>query len=168
MNLNSLIVHSLLYGVLLAASLSTVIMISLYYWPMIWVQDAPAEVQAVAPPLSAADKRVKMMVSGLFFAILIGVVAVSLWRLRAMSGASLSTFNAAVSVFIIFETFNLVDLLVIDWLIVEWWRPSFITIPGAEGMNQFGGYAYHFRGFLIGTVYSLVAGLIVAAVVAIA
>lgn len=60
---------------------------------------------------------------------------------------------------------NLWDLLVVDWLIGCTITPKFIILPGTEGAAGYKNYAFHFRGFLIGTVISIVVGLIVAAVV---
>lgn len=158
--------HGLFYGAILSVLLSILIVGSLYWRPMIWIGDAPKEVQAVAPPPTAADRRAKLLLSVLFFGVLLSVIVVALAALRDVGGGMLAFSDAFLTTFIIFETFNLVDLLIIDWLIVEWWRPGFITFPGAEGMNFFSGYAYHFRGFLIGTVMVLVASLGIAAVAA--
>jgi hypothetical protein len=164
----TLLQHSLLYGAILSAALSALIVASLYWRPMIWIGDATPEAQAAAPPLSAADRRIKGVVGALFFMVLFGVVIASLLALRELAGGALTFADAAVSIFIILMTFNLVDLLLLDWLLVETWRPAFITFPGMEtleGVNVFGGYAHHFRGFLIGTGLSLTAAVVIAVVV---
>lgn len=161
---STLLAHGLLYGVILSVLLTVLIVGSLYLRPGIWIADASAAVQAAAPPLTAADRRAKTIAGLLFFGILVGVMAASLLRLRTMSGGSPSFTDVALSVFIIFETFNLVDLVLIDWLVIEWWRPGFITFPSAEGLNLFRGYTHHFVGFLKGTAMSVVAGLFIAAV----
>ncbi len=88
----------------------------------------------------------------------------SLLALRRLAGGALTFADAAIATFIILMTFNLVDLLLLDWLLVETIRPRFITIPGVDMPNMFGGYAYHFRGFLIGTGLCLAASLVIAAV----
>ncbi len=158
---NELLQHSLIYGAILSALLSALIIASLYLRPMIWIADATPEVQAAVPPLSAADRRAKAVAGVLFFAILIGTMVVGLITLRDLSGGSLTFTEAFLATFIIFQTFNLVDLVVLDWLIVEWWRPSFITFPGAGGLDLFPGYFHHFVGFLKGTAMGLAAGLVV-------
>lgn len=99
----------------------------------------------------------------MFFAALFGVVVAALLALRRLAGA-LTFADAAVSTFIILMTFNLVDLLLIDWLLVETIRPGFIAIPGVDVPTMYGGYAHHFRGFLIGTGLSLAAAIVLAAV----
>ena len=163
--LTTVLQHSLLYGALLSLLLSALILATLYWRPMIWIADATPEVQAAAPPLSAADRRAKADAAVLFFDILLGTLAAGLLTLRDLSGGPLTFGEAFLATFIIFETFNLVDLLVLDWLIVEWWRPAFITFPGAEGLDLFAGYAHHFAGFLKGTAMGLAAGVVVGVVV---
>jgi hypothetical protein len=61
--------------------------------------------------------------------------------------------------------FNLVDLLVLDWLIFVTIQPRIIVLPGTEGMEGYRDYGFHFRAFLKGVAGSLIAGLIVAGVV---
>ncbi len=43
--------------------------------------------------------------------------------------------------------------------------PSFVVIPGTEGMASYKDYMHHLRGFLIGTLLSTALGLLMAAVV---
>lgn len=100
----------------------------------------------------------------MFFAALFGVVVAALLALRRLAGGALTFADAAVSTFIILMTFNLVDLLLLDWLLVETIRPGFIAIPGVDVPTMYGGYAHHFRGFLIGTGLSLAAAIVLAAV----
>jgi len=61
--------------------------------------------------------------------------------------------------------FNLVDWLVLDWLIICTITPKFVVLPGTQGMAGYKNYAMHFRGFLIGTALSVIIGLIVAAII---
>lgn len=160
--LNTLIQHSLLYGLILSAVMTALIVGTLYWRPMIWIGDAPADVQAAAPPMSATDRRVKRAAGGLVFGLLFGILAVALIGLRELAGGTLTFFDGALSSFIIFMTFNLIDLVIIDWVVVEWWRPSFIAIPGMETVTTTAGYGYHFRAFLKGTAGGVILSLVVA------
>ncbi len=62
-------------------------------------------------------------------------------------------------------TFNLVDLLLIDWLLICTITPKFAVIPGTEGMAGYKDYVFHLRGFLIGILISVVTGLLIAGIV---
>ena len=157
----SLLTHSLLYGALLSVLMTATIIVSLLYRPMIWVGDAPPEVQAAVRPMTAAEKRLKRGLGAVVLLLFLGVLVASLIGLRRLAGGALSFADAALSTFIVFMTFNVVDLVLIDWLLVERLWTNLFTLPGAEGLNVSGGDAYHFRGFLKGTL----GGGIVAAVI---
>jgi hypothetical protein len=58
--------------------------------------------------------------------------------------------------------FNLVDLLVFDWLIALTIRPKFMILPGTQGSQGYHDYGFHFRGFLKGTLGGLLGSLILA------
>src|SRR5690606_22666383 len=59
-------------------------------------------------------------------------------------------------------TFNVYDLLVLDFLVFSTWRPRWIVLAGTEGMAGYGDYRFHVAGFFRGLALSLVGGLLVA------
>jgi hypothetical protein len=63
--------------------------------------------------------------------------------------------------------FNIVDWLILDWLIFCTLTPRFVVIPGSEGMKEYKDYRFHFRGFLHGTLYSILGGLLIAGITSI-
>jgi hypothetical protein len=66
-------------------------------------------------------------------------------------------------VFDLLFLFNLVGLLILDWLIVSRFTPRWLIIPGTEHVVMPTEYLYHFKGFLMGTVVSVIGGLAIAA-----
>ena len=84
-----------------------------------------------------------------------------LWRASAL--VSLSFWELFAHVFGLFFLFNLVDLLILDWLIVCRLTPRWLIIPGTEHIVMPKEYLYHFKGFLLGTVVSVMGGLGIAA-----
>jgi len=84
-----------------------------------------------------------------------------LWRASAQG--SLSFWELFAHVFGLFFLFNLVDLLILDWLIVCRFTPRWLIIPGTEHIVMSKDYLYHFKGFLMGTVVSVIGGLAIAA-----
>ncbi|HEX2740847.1 MAG TPA: hypothetical protein VHM69_10385, partial [Rubrobacter sp.] len=64
--------------------------------------------------------------------------------------------------FIMLLVFNLVDLLILDWLVFNTLRPGFVVLPGTEGARGYSDYGFHFRAFLKGVVGALVVSFIVA------
>jgi hypothetical protein len=62
----------------------------------------------------------------------------------------------------VFAVFNLVDLLVIDYLLLLVIKPAFLFIPGTAALSQAHGFGFHFKGFLKGLAIGGVLGAVVA------
>jgi len=160
----ALLSHSLFYGAILSVLTTALILVTLYLRPMAWAGDAPPDVRAAAGPLSDEDRRFKRVAGVVMLVILIGVFGAALAALARLGGEAVGFIDAAVSTFLIFMVFNLVDLLLIDWLLVVAVRPRFVLIPGTESLAGYGDYGYHFRAFLKGTVGGVLLALLVAAI----
>jgi hypothetical protein len=63
-------------------------------------------------------------------------------------------------VFTALFTFNLIDLLVLDWLVFNTLQPKFVILPGTDGMAGYKDYLFHLRGFLIGTMICVIAAVL--------
>ncbi len=148
----TLLAHSLLYGAILSVLLSALVLGTLAWRPMIWSGDLPAETRAAVGPMSAADRRARRWVALLLLLILVAVLGAAMAGLARLGGGTLRFTDAAVATFLIFMSFNLVDLLFIDWLLLVKLRAPLFTIPGAELPAVYGDYGYHGRGFLKGTL----------------
>lgn len=150
--------HIAIYIVLANLSLLGLVL----YNPRLMLQDYPPAIQAIVPPKTAREKRLSTWLGMPFLVILLlfPIYAAGL-HLSRSGGGFLSAWLYA---FGIFFAFNLWDLLVLDWLVFCTLTPNRFVIPGTEGHPAYKDYAFHFRGFLIGTVFSLVASLIAAAV----
>jgi hypothetical protein len=164
----------LIDGMVLSVALTAVILVSLLYNPRLWINDAPARVRVLAPPLTVVERRARAITG---FLLLLTLAAVTLWsaaRLLTRNAATLS-LGTAVGHFIgVFFLFNLFDLIVIDWLFLLVLRPKVLTSSvlgwtvGLSYEETVGSYGHHFRGFIIGlgfvTAGGLIAGLITYAV----
>ena len=161
--LSLLISNGLFFGAILSLLLVALMLGSLAVAPDIWVNDYPPDIREKYGPKSARAKRFTPYFSLLFFAIMIGVLAFSLVRLRIVTEDPLNLFSAFLTAFIVLFTFNLVDLLIIDWLIFVTVQPSVIILPGTEGMAGYKDYRFHFVGFLKGILFSAGFALVISA-----
>lgn len=164
MDPTQLLQHSLVYGGVLSLLLSIVVMGSNYWNAEMWLGDYPADIQEQFGPMSEKAKRQRTPVGMLFFAIIVGTLVFSILGLLELSGGTLSFLDVFISTFVVVSVFNIVDLLIIDWLILVIIRPDFSVLPGTEGAAGYSDYGFHFRGFLVGIVFSLVASLITAGI----
>ena len=161
-----IITHALTYGVILSGVLFTLLLGLVRINPEIMLKDYPPDIQAKYGPMSDRSKRQRIPVAIFFVVVLFGIVVQSFMGVRTYTGDDLPFLAAFVHLFVMFSLFNLLDWLILDWLIVVTIRPRFIILPGTEGLAGYTDYGFHFRGFLIGSLITLVTSLLVAGVVA--
>ncbi len=147
----------------LAATLFLIFIVRLN--PRIMLQDYPADIKAKAPPKTPAEKKLSLALGIPFMLLLVGAPVLSTLIFKQHSAEPVTFWALFLNAFGVAFIFNLVDWLIIDWLLFCTITPRFIVIPGTEGMAGYKNYYFHFRGFLTGTVFSALCGLIAAAVV---
>jgi hypothetical protein len=160
-----LVTTAIIVGVIISVALTGLILTSLYFTPSIWRGDAPKEMQEAMAPLTAEEKRIRAMwvVPVLAIAFLVPMAA-ALWYETAYG--QLSFLEAYVFLWLAFMVFNVIDLVLIDWLIIVRWQPSWIHMPEVTHLNYLNNYNFHFQGFLKGTVGITIFTPIGAAIVA--
>ena len=164
-NLWPIVRLALLYGVVLSAVLFPLMLALLRFNPEIMLKDYPPDIRAKHGPMSVRSRRQRIPVGIFFTAVLLAIVGVSLAQLRKLVGGDISFVAAFAHLFTIFSVFNVLDWLVLDWIMV-FLQPSFVVLPGTEGMAGYQSYWFHFRGFLIGVPLTLAASLLLAPIIA--
>jgi len=158
--LTQLVVHGLLYGLALSVGLTGVMGLSLALAPDMLVGDYPPDIRQRYGEMSERGRRFRPYIAILFFGLTIAVLTLALARIPA---APLTFGDRFVVAFVVLMTFNLFDLLILDWLALLI-QPSFMVLPGTEGMAGYRDFAFHARGALIGTAFSAVGGAVAALV----
>ena len=146
-------------GALLSAVASTYLLVLLRFHPRIFLGHYPKEIRAVVPGKSEKERRLSILLG-----LLIGVPAGAglLWRTATLESPSFwERFAYAFGVLFLF---NLVDLLILDWLIVCWLKPRWAILPGTEHIAIPNPYLHHFQEFLVGTAGLGIVGVALAAV----
>ena len=150
-------------GALLSVVASTYLLVLLRLNPRIFLRHYPKKIQEIVPPKSEKERRMSILLGAPLGLLFIGSTFASALLWRASAQGSLSFWELFAHVFGLFFVFNLVDLLILDWLIVCRFTPRWLIIPGTEHIVMPKEYLYHFKGFLIGTVVSAIGGLSIAA-----
>jgi hypothetical protein len=150
-------------GVMVSFFTSLWVILALWVNPRIFLHDYPAKIQEKVPPKTKAEKRLTYVFGLPTMLVLLLGSFFSTLSLQEQGSAPFWALwlNAAGVVFV----FNLVDWLILDWLVFCTFTPRFVVIPGSEGMAEYKDYGFHFRGFLHGTVYSILGGLIIAGII---
>jgi hypothetical protein len=159
--MTELLTHSLFYGGILSAVMTVLIVGSLAYNPEIWLHDFPKDVQERYGPASPKSIKQRNILIAPFMLLLIGILAAAVVTLPLAIGRQPGFFDLFLSIFIVFMTFNLVDLVIIDFGLVLL-QPKFIILPGTEGLKGLVDYGFHVRGFLKGTAGGLLGSLVLA------
>lgn len=159
-DLSQFLLHAAIY-----VGLATLFLLGLVvYNPRLMMQDYPPAIKAAVPPKTDREKRLSTWLGLPFLFVLFLYPVYATFTFRAGGEAGfLALFGYA---FGIAFAFNLWDWLVLDWLIFCTLTPKWFVLPGSEGHPAYKDYAFHFRGFLIGTAFSTVMGLIAAGIVA--
>lgn len=151
----------LAYGLVLSVLFSAVIVVSLHVNPLIWAGDMPPALRALYPPPDARTRRHKRLFAVLMFLPMIVLIALAVARVGRLRTGAPGFADLFLVVAVVGMVVNLVDLLVLDWLWVETFKPRGFLPPGVDGPVDFGGRGYHFVAFLKG-----IAGILVMAAVA--
>ncbi len=139
----------LIYGVPASLVLLALILAMLCYNPRLLLQDYPKDVRAAVPPKTPEEKRQSASWAAVLLLLLIAFPMLAAFSTKAAHQGFPSIFLTAFGIGFLC---NLVDWLILDWLIVCTITPAFLVIPGTEGMADYKNYAMHFREFLVGTM----------------
>lgn len=164
--MSDLLLHALRSGLALSLYLGVAFVALSLLDPEMWLGDYPPDIREAWGPMSPAARRRKWLLGVPVFALALALVVLATRQIAAVPPPS---FGAVwLHTFVMLSVFNLVDLLVIDWLLFVRIRPAFVVLPGTEGMAGYDDYAFHARAFAIGTVGIAVFGVIVAALAVLA
>lgn len=152
----------LLDGGIVAVIASLLLIVPMMINPRFFLQDYPNKIKEAVPARTASEKKAAIIFGTPFILVLFLGPFFSTLSLKATT----SSFGVLfLNAFGVSMAFNLVDWLVLDWLLFCTITPKFMVIPGTEGMAAYKDYAFHFRGFITGTVISVIAALVIAMVI---
>lgn len=155
-----LVWHALLFGALLSALLGALILGSMAYNAELWLNDYPPQVRERYGPASERTRRQRKWVGIPFFAILLAVSIAAGVTLESRTAIQPTFIALFLTFYLVFLTFNLFDLLVIDLLIGMVLQPAFMVLPGTQGIPAYRDVGFHLVAFLKGAL----GGLLVAAI----
>lgn len=155
----------LLHGTILAGLGSLLLMSAVYSNPRFARRGLPRDIKEKVPPLTKQEKRSALFFAIPFFVLVIGGPFLSGLSLAIQAHGAVSFLGIAVHVFGVMFVFNLVDLVLLDWLIYCTITPRFVVIPGTEGMSGYKDHVYHLRAHVGGTGLQVILALILAALI---
>ena len=158
-----ILANILLDGVVLSSLVSLWLLLALWINPRIFLHDYPPKIQQAVPKKTRREKQLTYVFGVPLMLLLLLGPFFSTLSVKANNTAEFwALWLNAAGVLVVF---NMVDWLILDWFIFCTLTPRFIIIPGSEGMAEYKDYSFHFRGFLKGTAFSILGGLIIAGIV---
>ncbi|MEM9386687.1 MAG: hypothetical protein AAGA68_16630 [Pseudomonadota bacterium] len=152
--------EAVVFGLLNSALISVLILLSFKHEPRLWLHHFPEQMQALVPAKTAAEKRLERRWGVPIIGCMIVLpLAVAMWRHQTHGFTYL---DAYLFLWIATQTFNLMDLLVLDWLVTVRWSPPWMQLQGAESMKRYDNYWFHFVGFLKGLLIGSVGAAVIA------
>ena len=161
--MQAVVENGLIFGAIFSLIMSVIIIVGLRSNPMILVERAPEDIRQAVGPIDERARKQRRTFGVLTLLFMLVIFILSITRLNAVLGG-LTFWAVFLNIFLIVMVWNLVDLLIIDWLFLIIIQPKFIIIPGTEGLKGYKDFGFHFRGFLKGLVYSVVIGFLVAGI----
>lgn len=162
--MSPLLLHALVWGLVLSAYMTAALFVLARIDLAMWVNDYPPDIRERFGPISPASRRRGLLLG--VPAMAVGLAVAVIGTLRAGGGEALGFGALFLHMFVVISVFNLVDLVVLDWLIFVRLRPGFLVLPGTEDCAGYDDDAFHFNAFLKGTALITVLSAIVARVIA--
>jgi hypothetical protein len=136
-------------GLVLSAAVAALLLAILRINPEMMLNDYPADIRGKFGKISVKAKRQRAVASVIMLAVIVAIMSWSFRRLDRMVGGDITVGDAFQHLLIAWMIFNLVDLVLIDFVLVRM-QPRFLVLPGTEGMAGYGNYRHHVVGFLWG------------------
>ncbi|HSH80746.1 MAG TPA: hypothetical protein VLA19_19635, partial [Herpetosiphonaceae bacterium] len=149
-------------GGILSTLLGAIMLSAARYNPEIWLNGYPPAIRQKVGPMSPRARRQGTLLIIPFMAIFFGLLVYSNLKLRKQNGGNLSFLAAFLNAYVVFMTFNLFDLVVLNYLIFIKLRPDFVVLPGTGGMEAYDDINFHLMAFLKGIGLGVVPSLIIA------
>jgi len=160
MNIKQLLEIGLVWGTVFGVVFSAAMLVIGKINAEMILNDYPPDIRARYGAMSDSTRKQANWITLPLLATLGLVVALGLGQLRSLSGELTFVETLIVST-LIFQMWNLLDLILLDWFLLMTLKPKFMILPGTEGMAGYRDYGFHFRKFLNGIVLTFILALVV-------
>ncbi|NWG06087.1 MAG: hypothetical protein HXY35_05280 [Chloroflexi bacterium] len=160
MNIKQLLEIGLVWGTVFGVVFSAAMLVIGKINAEMILNDYPPDIRARYGTMSDSTRKQANWITLPLLATLGLVVALGLGQLRSLSGELTFVETLIVST-LIFQMWNLLDLILLDWFLLMTLKPKFMILPGTEGMAGYRDYGFHFRKFLNGIALTFILALVV-------
>jgi small-conductance mechanosensitive channel len=155
MNTIQLLQHGSIWGLVFSAVFFAAVLVLGKINVEMLLNEYPPDIRARFGTMSPETRKQANLAGLPLLIALLTVVIVALVQLRLSIGG-LTLANTFIVTTVLFQVWNLLDLIVLDWFILMTLRPHYMILPGTEGLAGYRDYRFHFRKFLNGIVFTLI------------
>jgi len=142
-------------------------LVEITFSPRVWgYQDYPRAVKERVPPQTRREKTLAAVIGLPWLVFFLGFPLVSTYMLKIQLGGDISLIVAFLNSFTLFSFFNIVDLVLLDWLVISKITPNFVIIPGTQA-RDYKNLSEHYRGHIWGIVGMALLSLVFAVTVSV-
>lgn len=148
MNFRIILVQSMFWSILWIIMVA----ISIRVFPFTIEHDYPDDVRKIAniPKPSKKHRRNGIIFATISFVILFGLLTIfAVWQ---YIGKDFSFWEIFFHLWLVSMSWNFVDLIIVDWLLICILSVKYFVLPGTEQCPSNRNYRFHFIGFLKGFV----------------
>ncbi|NMM61878.1 hypothetical protein HBE96_04080 [Clostridium sp. P21] len=160
----TLISQALLEGLIWSILWIALLIPMFFHFPWLLVHDYPEDARKAArlSEVTPAQHRNGKLFTIVSYVILFGTLMSA--GLLHYGGHQASFGAVFLHLWIICMMWNVVDLLILDWLIFCTITPKCFILPGTEGCKGYKDYKFHFIGFIRGCGYMTLCALVFAVI----
>jgi hypothetical protein len=151
------------YGLLFSIVIITLCTAGALWNLEMFLRSYPPDIKQKYGPMSKKSQKQLIVFAIPVYLSVLGVLTGSTMDLASTCG-KLEFLPVLLNDWIVLNLFNLIDLLILDWLVFVTLQPSFVILPGTKEMAGYKDYGFHFRGYLKGILYTSIASLIAGAI----
>jgi len=145
MDWNTVLTTSLIYSVVAVVLFSAILLGGVLTARDAMVQDYPPAIQERFGPKSPRGERVARVLGVLMALLMLGIAIGGIATLKDRLGGDIGFWPGFVFGKVLLIVINIFDLVVLDWLLFCWIQPSFMVLPGTEGMPEYRDWKFHLK-----------------------
>lgn len=141
--------HFIVHGLFFAFVVNLYLLVGMVFLnPRIWgYQDYPQVIKDKVSPQTKKEKNIGVFLSIPWFIFIIGFPILSTISLKSKLNGNISLITSVLFIYFLLTLANLIDLIVLDWLIINKITPKFVIISGTEP-KDYKDFSHHYKGHL--------------------
>lgn len=127
-------------------------------------KNVPGDILAAVPPRTPREKKLSLLVGLPLVALMFILPVWSAVSFKSQASGPVSFGTLYLHILLIVMMFNLFDLVVLDWFLLNTLTPRFLVYPGTEGLAGYKDKMFHLRAHVRALPGLLVGVLVITAI----